>query len=66
MPKVDDAGNALSDAPESANDDERGGKMKGDPALADATEDGGRPRTTDKLSPHPDAPGMLPGEKPSP
>ena len=64
MPKVDDSGQVHSDAPD-LDDDERGGKVKGDPALADATEDGGRPRVTDSLSPHPDAPGVLPGEKPS-
>lgn len=65
MPKVDESGRVYSDAPD-LDDDERGGKVKGDPALATSTEDGGRPRTMDKLSPHPDGSGMLPGEKPSP
>lgn len=65
MPKVDEAGRVFSDAPEGGNDDERGGKVKGDPALVKGTESGGRAKVTDRFSPHPGTQGMLPGEKPS-
>jgi hypothetical protein len=65
MGKVDETGQMVSDAPDQDDDTDRGGKKIGDPALKHSTESGGRARVSDKLSHHPDAPGVLPGEKPS-
>jgi hypothetical protein len=42
MPKVDPkTGQPTSDHPQQDSDEHRGGKVKGDPALDDATETGG-------------------------
>ena len=41
MPKVDDSGQPMPDAPDQ-NDDTRGGKVEGDPALEGASETGGK------------------------
>ena len=49
MPKVDPATNQpVSDEPEQASDEARGGKEKGDPALKGASETGGANPSEDK------------------
>ncbi|MDQ6614614.1 MAG: hypothetical protein M3083_07685 [Actinomycetota bacterium] len=67
MPKVDPETHEMTDDSPSGADDERGGKVSGDPTLHDASETG---RTASGLSSekkgHTEVhDGVLPGEKPT-
>jgi len=63
MPKVDESGQPISDAP-GGDPDVSGGKIAGDPGLEDATVSGSEESPFTRQNPPPDQQ-LLPGDKPA-